>query len=102
MRRRSAIRNAAEYLAAVAVVKSMEFAPLPLAHRLARRYVRLLDLAIPRLRRVATRNLSLALPGADPRAISSEVFESIARMLVAFAKFPAIRKGDLSHWIRLE
>jgi KDO2-lipid IV(A) lauroyltransferase len=59
-------------------------------------------LAIPRLRRVAYRNLALALPAADPGAIVDGVFRSIARLLVAFAKFPSIHSGNVSRWIRYE
>lgn len=102
MRPRSAIRNGLEYGLALVVLKSLEFAPLPLAHWLARRYVRLLDRAIPRLRRVAYRNLSVALPKANPVEIVDGVFRSIARTIVAFAKFPSIRKDSVARWIRCE
>ncbi len=102
MRQRSSIRNGIEYGLALLVLKSLEFAPLALAHWLARRYVRLLDLAIPRLRRVAYRNLALALPDADPVAIVDGVFRSIARTIVAFARFPSIRKDSVDRWIRCE
>src|SRR5215471_17529022 len=105
MRRRSTARNLAEYCLALAVVKSLEYAPLPLAHAVARFYTRLLDRAIPRLRRVARRNLALALPEFTPARhaeIVDGVFRSIARMLVAFAKFPCIRRANLDRWIRLE
>jgi len=103
--RRSRLRNLTEFLLALAVLKSLEWSPLPLAHRLARGYTRLLDLALPRLRRVAQRNLSMALPelgDARRREIADGVFHSIARLLVAFAKFPSIRRGNLEHWIRCE
>jgi KDO2-lipid IV(A) lauroyltransferase len=112
---RSAIRNAVEYSAALLVLKTLEWAPLPLAHGLARGYTRLLDRALPRLRRVAYRNLSLALPelgAARHREIVDGVFRSIARVLVTFAKFPAIRRDsvrrhnlqrhNLQRWIRCE
>jgi Kdo2-lipid IVA lauroyltransferase/acyltransferase len=105
MRRRSTARNLAEYCLALAVVKSLEFAPLSLAHALARFYAGLLDRAIPRLRRVARRNLALALPEFTPERhaeIVDGVFGSIARILVAFAKFPHIRRDNLDRWIRLE
>src|SRR5205807_3752046 len=62
----------------------------------------LLDRAIPRLRRVARRNLAMAMPDAAPEPIIDGVFRSIARLLVAFAKFPHIRRGNLARWIRLE
>jgi KDO2-lipid IV(A) lauroyltransferase len=105
MRRRSTARNLAEYWLAATVVKSLEYAPLPAANALARFYAGLLDRAIPRLRRVARRNLAMALPELTPdqhAVIADGVFRSIARLLVAFAKFPGIRRGDLDRWIRFE
>jgi Kdo2-lipid IVA lauroyltransferase/acyltransferase len=102
MRRRSAIRNLFEYVLAVAVLKSMEWAPLALAAWLARRYLALLDRAVPRLRRAAYTNLSFALPGADRKAITDGVFDSLARVLLAFARFPSIRRENVERWIRCE
>src|SRR5581483_7467292 len=105
MRRRSGVRNGIEFVLALTVLKSLEFLPLPLAHRLARAYTRLLDLALPRLRQVARRNLSLALPElgeARHREIADGVFHSIARLLVAFARFPSIRRDNLDRLIRCE
>jgi Kdo2-lipid IVA lauroyltransferase/acyltransferase len=105
MRRRSGIRNFAESVLALGALKSLEWTPLPVAHRLARGYTRLLDLALPRLRRVAARNLSLALPeleDARHQAIIDGVFRSMARLLVSFAKFPSIRRDNLQRWIRPE
>jgi KDO2-lipid IV(A) lauroyltransferase len=105
MRTRSAIRNWVEYGAALVVLKTLEWAPLPLAHRLARGYARLLDGVLPKLRRVAYRNLSLAMPelGATRYAeIVDGVFRSIGRVLVIFAKFPSIRRDNVKHWIRCE
>jgi Kdo2-lipid IVA lauroyltransferase/acyltransferase len=105
MHRRSRVRNAVEYCAALSVVKSLEWSPLPLARGLARIYARLLDLGIPRLRRVAYRNLSLAFPefDASQRArIVDGVFRSIARLLVTFSRFPSIRRDNVANWIRCE
>ena len=105
MRTRSAIRNGAEYGAALAVLKTLEWPPPALALALARTYARLLDCALPRLRRVAYRNLALALPelgAARQREIVDGVFRSIARVLVAFAKFPAIRRDTVKQWLRCE
>jgi KDO2-lipid IV(A) lauroyltransferase len=102
MRQRSAIRNGYEYLLALAAIKSLEWTPLPIARHLARIYSRLLDLAIPRLRRVAEQNLELALPNEDSSRIIDGVFASIARLLVAFAKFPSIRTENLHRWVRCE
>jgi KDO2-lipid IV(A) lauroyltransferase len=105
MRTRSMARNVAEYCAAMVALKSLEWSPLPVAHALARGYARLLDLAIPRLRRVARRNLAMALPEFTPQRhaeIVDGVFRSVARILVSFAKFPALRRQPLDRWIRLE
>jgi Kdo2-lipid IVA lauroyltransferase/acyltransferase len=105
MHRRSGIRNFVEYLLALAALKSLEWAPLPLAHRLARGYTRLMDMLLPRLRRVGERNLALALPeltAAERRTIIDGVFRSIARLLVSFARFPSIRRENVDRWIRAE
>ncbi len=102
MRRRSAFRNQIEYALALFVIKSLEWTPLPVAHALSRGYARLLDLAIPRLRRTAERNLAFALPEADRDAVIGGVFRSIARLLVTFARFPSIRRENAGDWIRCE
>ncbi len=60
----------------------------------------LLDKSIPRFRRVARENLARV---AEPsERIIDEVFRSIARILFAFAHFPAISKNNASEWIRIE
>src|SRR3954452_12065733 len=105
MRHRSPLRNALEYGVATIALRSLQWAPRKLAFGLAAFYARLLDLAIPRLRRVARRNLAMALPEYTPQRhaqIVDGVFRSIARILVTFAKFPAIKRGYLGDWIRLE
>ena len=71
------------------LLSSLAHAPLALA----RFYTTLLDVAIPRLRRTAMRNLELAYPEkslAERRAIASEVFGSIARLIWVFEKL---------HWV---
>ena len=101
----SSVSDVVEYCLAVAVLKSLQYTPPPVAHILARGYARLLDLAIPRLRAVAFRNLALALPeltAAGRAEIVDGVFRSIARLLVTFAKFPYIRRENLARWIRCE
>jgi KDO2-lipid IV(A) lauroyltransferase len=102
MRRRSLVRDLAEYGLALAVVKSLQYAPRPLAWRMGFACARLLDRALPRLRRVAYRNLAMALPEADAKSVVDGVYRSIGRLLVVFAKLPSIRKQNLSRWIRLE
>ena len=105
MRQRSRLRNRLEYTLAWAVVRSLEWTPIAVAHALGRFYARLLDRAIPRLRRVAERNLRLALPELDAKARRSTidgVFRSIGRLLVTFARFPSIGPDNLDRWIRIE
>jgi len=105
MRKRSAVRNLAEYAVALAAMKSLEWAPLRLARRLAGGYARLLDLALPKLRRAAVRNLSLAMPelgAAERSAMIDGVFRSIGRVALGFARFPGIRRENLARWIRCE
>jgi Kdo2-lipid IVA lauroyltransferase/acyltransferase len=66
---------------------------------------KLLDLALPRLRRVAMRNLELAYPEKTPaerKAVVDEVFRSIGRVLYAFSRFPRINRQNISRWIRYE
>ncbi|MBZ5600991.1 MAG: lysophospholipid acyltransferase family protein [Acidobacteriia bacterium] len=67
---------------------------------LARVYVKLLDLAIPRFRRIAARNLEIA--AIPDRGVIDGVFRSIARTAVAFAKFPSITRENVHQWIRYE
>ena len=51
------------------------------------------------------RNLELAFPqqtGRERQAIVDEVFRSIGRLLYVFARFPQIKPGNISEWIRYE
>jgi KDO2-lipid IV(A) lauroyltransferase len=102
---RSEFRNRLEAAIARSVLLSLEVAPRGLSESLGIFYARLLDLAIPRYRRIAHRNLSFAFPHEDAawrsRTIDG-IFESIGRMLSTFAKFPGIRKENVSEWIRYE
>ena len=91
-----------EYWLALASLKSIEWAPMPVARWLSRRYIGLLDLAVPRLRRTAYQNLAFALPHADRMAITDGMFDSLARVLLAIAKFPSITRENADQWIRCE
>jgi KDO2-lipid IV(A) lauroyltransferase len=65
----------------------------------------LIDIAMPRLRRVALGNLAMALPALDARERARTVdgvFRSIARLLVAFARFPRMSRANIGAWIRYE
>jgi Kdo2-lipid IVA lauroyltransferase/acyltransferase len=105
LRKKSDFRESLEYWMARAVLASLAHGPRRLAFALARVYTRLLDLAIPRLRRVALCNLAMALPELDPEnraRVVDGVYRSIARLLVAFARFPRITAANVHEWIRYE
>lgn len=105
MKRRSASRNYVEYLLARLILASLRWAPLGAARWLARLYATILDRAVPRLRRIAYRNLELALPQltADGRKqIVDGVFASIGRLLLALARFPELNRDNIGQWIRYE
>jgi len=105
LRKSSPVRRRAEYLLALLVLWSLEWLPRGTADSLGRGYAKLLDLAAPRLRRTARRNLEMAFPGmdaADRERIADGVFASIARLLVSMARFPRINRRNVSDWIRYE
>lgn len=67
--------------------------------------MRLLDLLVPKLRRVAMRNLELACPELRPEQRPrrvNECFRSLARLLATLAHFPDINSGNVQAWIRYE
>jgi len=67
---------------------------------LARVYVKLLDLALPKLRRTARKNLDIA--GIRDGGVVDGAFRSVARVLVAFARFPRINRKNVGEWIRYD
>jgi len=90
---------------ALAFIWTLRVCPLGAADALARAATRLLDTAIPRLRRVGLTNLSFAFPQLDiarHNQIIDGVFRSIARMLVAMARFPLLNRANISEWIGYE
>jgi KDO2-lipid IV(A) lauroyltransferase len=103
--KRSGFRNAIEAgLARLAVLK-LEYLPRPIADWAGQCCGRILDFAVPRLRRTAEFNLTFAFPERDAewRARTIEgIFASIGRLLVAFARFPRINKQNVNEWIRYE
>ncbi len=73
--------------------------PLPLAGRLSRMATRTLDRAMPKLRRIATVNLSFAFPEASPERkqfIIDGIFRNIARLILAMARFPSLNQDNIS------
>lgn len=89
------LRKTIEYALARAVLASIAKAPFPLA----RSYAKLLDRAVPRLRRIAEKNLRLA---GLPESVADGVYDSIARLMYGFAHFPAINRSNVREWIDYE
>lgn len=84
------------------MVATLQYPPRAVAERLARTYARILDSAVPRLRRIALRNLELAMPELplpERQRITDGVFRSIARVLVSVARLPQITPTNIHHWI---
>lgn len=99
MARRSALRNAAEGALSHLVLASLRH------WRLGAFYANLLDRTVPRLRRIANRNLVLAYPDRTAewrRQTIDEVFASIARVLDSFPRFAEIDRNNIRDWIRYE
>ncbi len=67
----------------------------------ARIYFQLIDLAIPRYRGIAMKNLTMA-GFQDPGRIVDGMFASLARVVATFARCPAIDKSNVDHLIRYD
>ncbi len=102
---RSELRNRIEFLAASAVLASLSVGPRSWGEWLGQRYARLLELCVPRLRRIALHNLAMAMPersAAERERIARGSFQSIGRILAAVARFPSIDKSNVDEWIRYD
>jgi KDO2-lipid IV(A) lauroyltransferase len=95
----------AEYILAYSLVTALRFLPRAAAERLASSAAKLLDRAVPRLRRIARLNLAMALPELDRakrESIVDGTFRSIGRLLLAVARFPSLNASNLNTWIGYE
>jgi len=90
-----------EYWLARLVLSTLSWTPLPVANWLAKVYARLVDMAIPRLRRTALKNLEMAGLAGRERIVAG-VFDSIGRLAVSFARFPKITRDNVKQWIAYE
>ena len=94
-----------EYILAYSLVTALRFLPRVAAERLATGAAKLLDRAVPRLRRIARLNLDMALPELDPakrESIVDGTFRSIGRLLLAVARFPSLHPSNINAWIAYE
>lgn len=94
--------EALEYAAARFALATLQYTPLSIARPLASVWARVLDVASPRLRKTAQRNLQFALPDLDASVLTDGVFRSIGCVLLALARFPEIDASNISSWIRCE
>lgn len=103
--KKSWLQIRAEYALAAPLVWALRVFPLSASNVLARATARLLDLSVPKLRRTGLKNLGFAFPQLDTRQhnrIIDGVFQTIARMLVALARFPSFDRTNISEWIGYE
>jgi len=99
------MRQRLEYAVAAALVGLLRALPLPVSYRIGYAAAGLLNLLLPKLRRVAARNLSMAFPElsiAEQRRIADGVFRGVGRLLVAVARFPSITAANVADWISYE
>lgn len=92
----------AEYCIASALIAGLRVFPLRASGALARGMMSALDRLYPKLRRVGRANLSFAMPDLNQRdreRILDGVFQNIARMLTALARFPDLNAGNIGKWI---
>jgi len=68
----------------------------------ARAYATALDWGVPRLRRIALRNLELAGFADVSSKIADGVFLSVGRIMASVAKFPSITRDNVHDWIRYD
>jgi KDO2-lipid IV(A) lauroyltransferase len=87
------MRERLEYVLAAALVALLRVLPLRMSYRVGYAVAGVLDLLLPKLRRVAARNLAMAFPGltdAERSRIIEGVFRTVGRVVVALARFPSI------------
>jgi KDO2-lipid IV(A) lauroyltransferase len=105
MSKHGAARDLAEWALAWPVLKTLERLPLPLARAEAAALADLLRLAAPRLAEVGRRNLAFALPersAPEREAILRGVYRSLARVVLAAARFPRLSRDNIQEWIRYD
>jgi KDO2-lipid IV(A) lauroyltransferase len=103
--KKSWLQIRAEYALASALVYSLRALPLAAANRLGYATARILDLTLPKLRRVALTNLSFAFPELDSRSrqnIVDGTFRSVGHLLVAISRFQKINASNVHDWISYE
>jgi KDO2-lipid IV(A) lauroyltransferase len=92
----SAVAGLLEYFVARLAIASVAVFP-----SLSKLFARLLEILVPRLRRIAVNNLTMA-GYSNPDEIADGVFLSIARLLATFARLPRLTPKNISELIRYD
>ena len=95
----------AEYAIAATLIEALRRLPLAVSNRVALLAADVLDWTVPKLRRVAAANLTFAYPDLSPTQrdrLIDGVFATVARMLLALARFPDLNASNVSEWIGYE
>lgn len=85
-----------EYLVARAAIAAVALFP-----SLSNVIAKLLDVLVPRLRRIAIKNLTMA-GYSNPEEIADGIFASVARLLGTFARLPRLTPQNISSLIRYD
>lgn len=96
------LRHKLEYGVTWSLLWVLEKLPRPLSRGLGMAVAFLVYALVPRFRRVAHRNLALAMPQVSPaerRRMVRDFFVNLGRMLSEFAKFPAYTRENVSRVI---
>ncbi len=96
------LRHKFEYALASTILAILKWLPRPLSRRAAMCAMLLLYLLVGRYRRVAYRNLQLAMPqlsAAERRRIVRGVYRNLGRMLAEFARFSRYTRENVAEVI---
>ncbi len=85
----------AAYLLVRLALATLGALPFGASMRVARWYFRILRAFVPKLDRVARRNMEIA-------GLSGAMWDSLARSLAVFARFPKMNRQNIGDWIRYE
>ena len=98
-------RNAGEYALVWPILKAVEWLPLALARGGSAAVLGLTYYVTPHWRRVADRNLKMALPeltGGRRAEIIQGVYDSLGRVLLSLARMPRLHAGNVREWINYD
>lgn len=105
MKRRSSFRNYAEYGLVRSLFFLLRVLPDALSLSIAQAIAQVVRLSLPRLSKVARRNLQLALPSLPPQdhaQIIRGVFDSVGRLLWVVAKISSNTSKNLHKYLQID